>query len=136
MSFWLSHHPDHELDRCYRIGGVPVCARCLGTYPALFAVFTLGFVAKWPLSHPWDVPVATALVVPATLDWAWGRFKPHDFGNPWRSLTGALLGAGLGRTLFVHAQRPFPVALKAQLALVTSVALAVILATYLRRSRP
>jgi len=33
---WLSHHGEHEADRCVRIGGVPVCRRCLA--------MTAGFV--------------------------------------------------------------------------------------------
>jgi uncharacterized membrane protein len=132
--FWLSHHHQDELDRCYRVGGVPVCARCLGTYPVLFAVLLLQFAVHAPLSHALDVPLGVALVVPATLDWAWGRFHPHAFGNPWRSLTGVLLGLGLARSLFIHLQRPLPVVLLAQGAVVTVVAVPVILATYLRRS--
>jgi uncharacterized membrane protein len=132
--FWLSHHFDDELDRCYRVGSVPVCARCLGTYPVLFAVFFAQFALHAPLAHPWDLPVGTALVAPALLDWAFGRFHPHRFSNPWRTLTGVLLGVGLGRSLFIHVQRPLPAVLLAQAGLVTVVALPVILATY-RRTR-
>jgi hypothetical protein len=46
-----------------------------------------------------------------------------------------LLGLALGRSLQVHVQRPLPAVLLAQAALVTAVALPVILATY-RRPRP
>jgi uncharacterized membrane protein len=133
--FWLSHHHADELDRCYRLGSVNLCARCLGTYPVLFAVLGAQFALRAPLSHPLDVLVGTALVVPATLDWAWGRFRPHAFSNPWRSFTGLLLGVGLARSLFIHFQRPLPPVLLAQFAVVTGVALPVILATYLRRTR-
>ncbi len=134
--FWLSHHPPEELHRCYRFGGVPVCARCLGTYPVLFAALVAQFARHAPLDTMWDVPVATALVAPATLDWALGRFRPTWFSNVWRTATGVLLGLGLGRSLYVHLQRPLPPMLLAQLAVVTGVSVPVILATYLRRSRP
>ncbi len=133
-TFWLSHHFDDELDRCYRFGRFHVCARCLGTYPVLVAAFAAQLALKAPLSHPLDLPVGLGLVVPAVLDWALGRFHPHRFTNPWRTFTGALLGLGLGRSLFIHVQRPLPAILLGQAALVTVVALPVILATY-RRSR-
>jgi uncharacterized membrane protein len=133
LNLWLSHHREDELDRCYHVGGAYLCARCLGTYPVLFTVFALQLALTSPLHHPWDVPVGTALVVPAALDWAWGRWRPHAFSNAWRSLTGLLLGLGLGRTLYVHAQRPFPPALLAQLGLVAAIALPVVLVAYLRR---
>jgi len=132
--FWLSHHPPDELDRCYRVGAWHVCARCLGTYPVLFAVLASQFALRAPLSWAWDVPVGLALIAPATADWAYGRFQPHRFSNAWRTFTGALLGLGLGRSLFIHLQKPFPTVLIAQLLGVTAVALPVILATY-RRGR-
>lgn len=133
--FWLSHHHPDELHRCYRVGGVHLCARCLGTYPILFAALALELALDAPLSHPWDLPVGLALIAPATLDWAFGRFHPHRFPNPWRTFTGALLGLGLGRSLFIHLHKPFPVLLLAQLLGVTAVAVPVILATYRRHGR-
>lgn len=133
--FWLSHHREGELHRCYRWGEVAVCARCLGTYPVLAVFVVAQFAWKWPLSSPLDLPVGVALAVPAILDWAWGRFRPHDFGNPWRTITGLLLGLGLGRTLYVHVHRPFPPALVAQLALAGTVLGLVLIASFLRLSR-
>ena len=133
--FWLSHHPDDELDRCYRVGRFHVCARCLGTYPVMFAALALQAILHAPLDHPLDLWLGLGLLAPATLDWAYGRFRPHAFSNPWRTVTGAALGIGLGRSLYIHVQKPLPVVLIAQAALVTAVALPVILATYRRRSR-
>lgn len=132
--FWLSHHPRDEWDRCYRLGPVHVCARCLGVYPVLAVTVAALFAQKAPLEHPADVPLVLALTAPATLDWAFGRFRPHALSNLWRTATGVLLGLALGRTLFIHLQRPFPVVLLLQMVLVTAVAAPVILATY-RRSR-
>jgi uncharacterized membrane protein len=134
--FWLSHHHRDELDRCYRVGRLFVCARCLGTYPILFAAIAAQLALEAPLAHPWDVPVGLALVTPATIDWALGRFRPHRFSNAWRTFTGALLGLGLGRSLFIHLHQPFPAVLLAQLLGVTALALPVILVSYwLRRPR-
>lgn len=132
--FWLSHHHADELDRCYRLGGVHVCARCLGTYPVLFAAIAAQFALRAPLEHPLDLAGGVALVVPATLDWAFGRFHPHRFSNAWRTFTGVLLGLGLSRSLFIHLQRPLPPVLLAQGAFVSLVALLVFLAAYMRRS--
>lgn len=131
--FWLSHHHADEHNRCYRLGGVHVCARCLGTYPTLFAVFFAQFALRAPLAHPLDLPLSVALVIPALADWAVGRFRPQGGHNLVRTLTGIALGLGLGRTLFIHVQKPLPPALLAQLALVTVVAGPVILATYRRQ---
>jgi uncharacterized membrane protein AbrB (regulator of aidB expression) len=47
-----------------------------------------------------------------------------------RTLTGVLLGVALGRSLFVHFQRPLPQVLVWQAALVAVVALPVLLMTY------
>lgn len=132
--FWLSHHHPEEYDRCYAIGPLRVCARCLGVYPTMALTLVALFVLRAPLEHRADLPAVLALTAPATLDWAFGRFRPHALSNPWRTATGIALGLALGRSLFIHLQRPFPVVLLAQLALVTAVALPVILATY-RRSR-
>lgn len=134
--FWLSHHHPEELDRCYRFAGVHVCARCLGTYPVLFFFMAYQLRHRWPLMHELDVPVGVALVAPATLDWAYARFRPHAFTNLWRTATGVLLGLGLGRSLFIHVQRPLPEILLAQGALVTLVVAAVILYRLSRSNRP
>jgi len=133
--FWLSHHPPNEFDRCYRFGSTHVCARCLGTYPTLFAGIVLQVLFRAPLEHPLDLALGVALVLPATLDWAWGRFNPHRFSNGWRTATGVVLGLGLARSLFIHLQRPFPQVLLVQALVVTGVAVPVILAAYLRKQR-
>jgi uncharacterized membrane protein len=133
--FWLSHHPPDELDRCYRFGSAHVCARCLGTYPVMFAAIAVQLALGAPLDHPADLPGCVGLVLPATADWAWGRFEPHRFSNLWRTGTGILLGLGLGRSLFIHLQRPLPVALLAQGLVVTAIALPVILTAYRQKRR-
>ncbi|PTL76127.1 DUF2085 domain-containing protein [Vitiosangium sp. GDMCC 1.1324] len=127
--FWLSHHHEDEYNRTYLLGGVRVCARCLGTYPVLLAVMVGLFKARAPLVWSWDVPVVLGLTVPALVDWAVGRFRPASGSNAVRTLTGVLLGMALGRSLFVHVQRPLPAVLVWQAVLVTVVALPVFLIT-------
>jgi uncharacterized membrane protein len=130
--FWLSHHHADELDRTFHFGGVHVCARCLGTYPTLFAAFFAQFKLHAPLSHPLDIVFCSALFLPALADWAYGRFRPHAFSNAWRLLTGVALGLSLARSLFIHVQKPFPFVLLIQIGFVCVVAIPVFLATYRR----
>lgn len=132
--FWLSHHRDDELNRCFRFGNVHVCARCLGTYPLMFAALVAQFAFRAPLQWALDVPWVIACTLPALADWAVGRFRPQSGSNTVRWATGSALGLALGRTLYIHLQTPFPKVLVYQLILVTLVATPVILATY-RRSR-
>lgn len=127
--FWLSHHHEEEYNRTYLLGGVRVCARCLGTYPVLLVVMVALFKLRAPLSWPWDVPVVLGLTVPALVDWAVGRFRPASGSNAVRTLTGVLLGVALGRSLFIHVQKPLPAVLVWQAALVAVVAIPVFLAT-------
>jgi uncharacterized membrane protein len=130
--FWLSHHHPSEFSRCYRLFDVHVCARCLGVYPVLFAALVIQFSLGAPLSHRLDVVGSAVLTVPALGDWAYGRLHPTRGNNGWRTLTGALLGVALGRTLFVHFQKPFPDSLVIQGALVVAVTVPVILLSYRR----
>ena len=127
--FWLSHHHEEEYNRTYLLGGMRVCARCLGTYPVLLAVMVGLFKLRAPLAWPWDVPVVLGLTLPALVDWAVGRFRPAAGSNAVRTLTGVLLGVALGRSLFVHVQKPLPAVLVWQAAVVAVVALPVLLAS-------
>lgn len=135
MAFWLSHHHPEEWNRTVVLGGVRLCARCLGTYPVLFAAIAVQFALAAPLVWRGDVALAVALLLPALVDWALGRFRPQRGSNALRFATGALLGLALGRTLYVHLVRPLPTALWVQAAVVTAVAVPVILATYGRQRR-
>ncbi len=130
--FLLSHHHPDEWNRCYTLGGFKVCARCLGVYPAALLMLVAEFALRAPLVARFDAWMGTALVLPATVDWAVGRFRPGAGSNAQRTATGVLLGIGLGRSLYIHVQQPFPTVLIAQLVLVTLVVLPVIFATYSR----
>jgi uncharacterized membrane protein len=125
--FWLSHHHEDELSRTYAFGGIRVCARCLGTYPTLLAVIAAQFAVRAPLNHRADLPIAVLLFLPALIDWAVGRFRPSSGSNLWRTGTGVLLGIALGRTLYVHFQRPLPLGLLIQMSLALLVAAPVLL---------
>jgi uncharacterized membrane protein len=122
-AFWLSHHPSSEWSRTLRIGGVRVCARCLGTYPVLFAALVLQVSLRAPPERAGEWRVGVGLLLPALSDWCVGRLAPASGSNAWRLVTGALLGLGLGRALYLHvAVRPFPAVLLWQLGLSLAVA--------------
>jgi uncharacterized membrane protein len=131
--FWLSHHPPEELHRTYRLGTHHVCARCLGVYPLLVLGLGVQFATRAPLALAWEVGAVALLTLPALLDWALGRFRPARGHNGWRTATGVLLGLALARSLYVHLQRPLPPVLLVQAALVTAVAVPVILLASRRR---
>jgi uncharacterized membrane protein len=126
VSFWLAHHRSDQLERTYAVGKVHLCARCVATYPVLFAGMAVLFALRAPLTWRFDVPFALLLTLPALADWAVGQFRPQGGSNLRRSLTGALLGVALARTLYVHVQRPLPPALVAQLALALLVAMPIL----------
>jgi len=114
--FFLSHHRENELHRCYAFAGKFFCARCVGLYPVLVGTLVFQFVFHIPQkefsAERWMV---LGLSLPAVVDWMWGQFRPHAFSNVWRSFTGGLLGVALGRTLYIHMREPFPVGLLWQL---------------------
>jgi uncharacterized membrane protein len=133
-SFWLSHHPAHELDRTYEIGSAWICARCLGTYPLLIAALCWQFARHVPLAWRFDGLWSVGLLLPALADWAYACFRPHAGSNLWRTGTGLLLGLALARTLYIHFQRPLPFWLLVQAGLVTAVALPVMVLRRPKRS--
>lgn len=133
-AFWLSHHPPAEWSRTLRVRGVRVCARCLGTYPVLFAAVVAQVVFRAPPERAGEWRVGVGLLLPALSDWCVGRLSPASGTNAWRVLTGALLGLGLGRALYLHmAVRPFPAVLLWQLGLSLAVVVPVWLHAASRR---
>lgn len=134
--FWLSHHHPEEYGRTYAVGSIRLCARCLGTYPVLFAGLAAQIATRAPLEWRWDPLWSIGLLLPALFDWAYGRFRPHAGSNAIRSVTGVLLGLALARTLYIHLRSPLPLLLLVQAALVTAVALPVIVLTWRRPSAP
>lgn len=77
---WLSHHWDHESDRCVVIRGRHVCRRCVVLYPLSFAAaLVLGVGPSWP--DRLDPVVLWLLPLPAVLEFigehlCWFRHSP------------------------------------------------------------
>ena len=115
LDFLLAHHRPEEYDRCYALGGLHVCARCAGLYPALLVMLALqlkGLVG--PLRAEWAV--LFLLPVPAVFSWARRRLTGAAGSNPFATVTGALLGVALGRGLFLYLHDHGSVAFWAQAA--------------------
>jgi len=132
--FWLSHHPPSEWSRTVRVGRHRICARCLGTYPVMALAFWTQVVLSAPPERPSEWRLGVGLLVPALADWCVGRLQPASGTNAWRLFTGALLGLGLSRALYLHAAvRPFPAVLLWQLGVSLAVAVPVWLYAARRR---
>jgi Predicted membrane protein len=104
--FWISHHTDDQLCRCVRLGGLDVCARCLGLYPTLFLLLALQAILHAPGFSLPDLAVIPLLTLPALFDWALGRFVPQSGSNLRRIISGVLLAAALARSLWLHFTSP------------------------------
>lgn len=128
--FFLSHHRPGEHHRCVAIGGLRVCARCLGVYPVLFVLLAAQIAGRAPMTSSLDLAVGFLVPLPALLDWARGRFNPRSGSNGLRFLTGFLLGVSLSRTLYLHLRSPGHPLAMAQFA---SLALAALLVEVISR---
>ncbi len=126
--FLVAHHWPGQLDRCYRIwiGNKPVwlCSRCLGVYPMLALVLAALLYVRVPVGC-WDAGWMFLLPLPAMLDWARSRIAGKPGTNRIRTLTGALLGISLARTVQLNMVHPAHWLVLIQLGAITLVALVV-----------
>jgi hypothetical protein len=100
----------------------------------LFAALAAQGVLRAPPERAGEWRVGVGLLLPALADWSVGRLAPGSGSNAGRLLTGALLGLGLGRALYLHvAVRPFPSVLLWQLGLSLAVAVPVWIYSAARR---
>lgn len=102
----ISHHHPRDHHRCVRLTGLMVCARCLGVYPVMALLLGVQVALRAPIESRWNLAWLFLLVVPGLADWARGRLDPAAGGNATRLVTGALLGAGLARSLYLHFRQP------------------------------
>jgi hypothetical protein len=134
IGFLLAHHRPEEHDRCYKIGAVRLCARCAGLYPALAAMLALQLSGV--LGPPRaDWAVVFLLPLPALVSWGRRRLFGAPGSNPVSTLTGALLGIALGRSLHLYLRDPASVWFWAQIGGLTLVVLVVEIARLLERKR-
>ncbi len=106
LSLLLSHHPVEQWHLCYRfrLAGRQwaLCARCLGTFPAMGLTLLLGQLhGPWPGWAEWVVLMFPPL--PAVLDWATTAVSGRPERANWiRLVTGVGLGVGIGGALHVN----------------------------------
>jgi hypothetical protein len=90
--------------------------------------FLVAFLAHSPThDSPNELLMSLLLLAPGLISWARGQFQPWAGSNPARTLSGALMGVGLGRTLYLHCLSPWPVSLTVQGAVIAGVAIPALL---------
>lgn len=107
----LAHHRQCHLDRCYSLwikgSRYYICARCLGLYPFLVLFMTIGFASG--IDSGRTFALMGILAAPALVDWGLARTGIWQGTNLLRTVTGALLGAGLGQAMPRYFRNPFSV---------------------------
>jgi uncharacterized membrane protein len=115
--FWLSHHRLEDVHKCFVVGGIHICSRCLGTYPVLFATLVVQLKRPFaPVVLPYDPWLFFVLPLPALVDWAASQFSWWRGNNALRFLSGCVLGVGLGRCVYVNMRHPGDVRVLVQVA--------------------
>ena len=105
LKFTLSHHYSHQYNRCYKIGRLHFCARCLGLYPILLIFIFLQFYIE--ISPLWESVLLFLFPMPALIDWSIAVLIQNKGLNSIRTSTGFLLGLSLGRLIYLHIIHPF-----------------------------
>jgi hypothetical protein len=99
---WLTHHAEHQHDRCATVGDRLVCRRCLVTYPIALATAILTLVGvQW--SPSLDPTLLWLLPAPAIADFVSEHALQTRY-NPARqqvlsAIAAVAFGRGLGRYL-------------------------------------
>lgn len=135
--FWIAHHAEEDRCRCVRLGGLDFCARCLGLYPALFALIAAQLVTRAPGPQAGEGWLIAASTFPALFDWARGRFDPKSGNNALRIVSGLLLACALSRTIWFHMMAPMNAASVAHLTwiLVSALLVEIAAARHRRHAR-
>jgi uncharacterized membrane protein len=96
----LSHHEPPFMHRCWRFSirgrSLYICARCsallIGILLALIIQFNIFYIVLTPLTFLG----AFVLSLPAVFDWSTQTLGLRESRNPFRALTGLLLGYAVG----------------------------------------
>ncbi|MDH3296581.1 MAG: DUF2085 domain-containing protein, partial [Acidimicrobiia bacterium] len=98
--FWLAHHwPEHYDERCFLVGGRPVCRRCGALYPLGFAVAFAAALGRplWPTA--WDPLVIWLLCLPATVAFVGEMLGWFRYSVRWQVGTTLVAGLAFGKAL-------------------------------------
>lgn len=105
----LSHHAQHELERCIVVNGRHVCRRCSVLYPLAFVVMTLVLTKVGGLHA--SLPLMILLPVPVTIEFLAEQLGALRYDARRQVVVTALaapaLGMGLARVLTNRADHGF-----------------------------
>jgi len=82
----------------------------------------------------WDIPWLFVLPVPVMVDWGLTRLRLRSGTNRTRTISGAILGFGLGRSVYLNMIYPFHPLVVAQLAGLIGMVLLVEFSMWVRKS--
>lgn len=103
-SIWLSHHPPDEHERCAWVGPVPVCRRCLATWPLALLLTGLGVAGRLPPASDLELVAWLGPPLGEYLAVHLGRL-PYRRGRTW--FVGLLAGIAAGRLFHRYLQDPY-----------------------------
>lgn len=106
----LAHHRRDQAHRCVQLPlqgrRLALCARCLGLYPAMAVTLALQAALGIGRAPLWDWWLVLGGTAPGLLDWGAGIIDPASGSNLRRLFSGILLGAALGRSLWLYFADP------------------------------
>ncbi len=109
----LAHHRSEELHHCYKIGVGSskhhICARCLGLYPAIVFTMVLVFSGVLRFSPARSFSFMAWGMGTGILEWSIVRLGFWRGRNYLRTITGAIMGVGMGIGFPIYFRRPFSV---------------------------
>ncbi len=109
----LAHHYEEDLDHCYKLTTKKrdfyLCARCIGLYPALFFTMILVFSGVFKISPERSYDLMAICCGLGIFEWGIVRLGFWEGKNFLRTITGVIIGIGMGIGLPPYFQRPFSI---------------------------
>lgn len=138
---WLSHHHDHQRDRCVAVNGTLLCRRCAVLYPATLVVAVLiGATDLFATAGAGVAPAAVALLwlcpAPAMAEWVGEHTGRLAYVARRQVATTALASVAVAIALVEQLRAPFSAAVLAPLGVCTAIGVAVAVFTRATSSEP
>jgi len=120
---WLSHHHEHQADRCIRVGDAHVCRRCAVLYPGMLVVAAIQLAGRIPA----DLGIVLMWVMPLGVvgEWIAEHLAGVAYSAGRQIVTTALASVSFGVALGRHVRHPFEAAATAPAVTFTVVCLVV-----------
>lgn len=104
---WLSHHHDHQLERCVPVGRYHLCRRCSVLYSTALATLVVALYLGW--SGSWTVAAMWLLPLPAAIEWLAEMAGRWRYSVPRQVATTIAAGLALGLAFAAHFRQPFDI---------------------------